>query len=105
MPHRQSGARANLISPVQKPYPRWAVFLFGPLLAVIGFFYRSYTANRARLAEFKSNPKVAFALKLAALLVLLGWILVWWLAGEGDRGRLSDEFQRMIEGVGSSFER
>lgn len=105
MPHRQPGASADLITPVQKPHPRWAVFLFGPLLAVIGFFYRSYSANRARLAEFKSNPKVAFALKLLALLVLVGWILVWWLAGEGDRGRLTDEFRQMIDGDGSTFER
>ncbi len=90
---------------MQKPHPKWAVFLFGPLLSVIGFFYRSYSANRARLAEFSSRPRVAFTFRMLAVLVLLGWILVWLLAGEGDRGRLTDEFRRMIEGVGSAFER
>ncbi len=87
---------------MQKPHPKWAVFLFGPLLHVIGFFYRSYGANRARLAEFKSNPKVAFALKMLAVLVLVGWILVWMFAADGSGSRLSDEFRRMIEGVGST---
>ena len=90
---------------MHKPYPKWAVFLFGPLLGVIGFFYRSYTANRARLAEFKSNPKVASAIRLLAVLVLIGWILVWLLASEGNRTRLSDEFRQAIEGVGSAFDR
>ncbi len=90
---------------MQKPYPKWAVFLFGPLLGVIGFFYRSYTSNRARLAEFKSNPKVAFAISLLAVTVLVGWILVWLFASEGSRSRLTDEFRQTIEGVESTFGR
>lgn len=105
MPHFQPGACAKILTRVQKPYPKWAVFLFGPLLSVIGFFYRSYTANRARLAEFRSNPKVAFVLKALALLVLFGWLLVWLFAPDGNRGRLTEEFRQAIEGVDSAFDR
>lgn len=90
---------------MQKPHPKWAVYLFGPLLGVIGFFYRAYTANRARLAEIKSNPKVALAIRLLAVLVLIGWILVWLLASEGNRSRLTDEFRQAIEGVESVLDR
>lgn len=81
---------------MHKSYPRWIEFLYGPFFRVIGFFYRSYTANRARLARFMANEKVALFFKLLAVLVLLGWILIWLLAPDEQRTRLTDEVKQHL---------
>lgn len=81
---------------MHKPYAKWIDFLYGPFFKVIGFFYRVYTANRARVESLKSNPKVSAFLKLIALLVLVGWILIWFFASEESRNRLTDEVKQSI---------
>jgi hypothetical protein len=83
---------------VQKSYPRWIEFLYGPLFKVIGFFYRTYTANRARLESLKANAKVAVFFKLLAVAVLVGWILIWLFASDASRTRLTDEVKQSIGG-------
>ncbi len=81
---------------MQKSYPRWIEFLYGPFFKVIGFFYRNYTANRARLEKFRSQEKVAMLLKLLAVAVLVGWILTWFFASDESRNRLTDEVKQSI---------
>jgi len=81
---------------VQKSYAKWIDFLYGPFFRVIGFFYRTYTANRARVAALKANLKVAAFLKILALLVLVGWILTWFFASEESRQRLTDDVKQSI---------
>ena len=85
---------------VQKQYPRWVEFLYGPFFKVIGFFYRNYTANRARVEKLKSNEKIALFFKLLAVAVLAGWILVWYFAPEHSRNRLTEEVKQSIGGFG-----
>ena len=86
---------------MQKQYAWWIDFLFGPLLRVIGFFYRSYVANRARLARFMADPRVASFFKMLAVLILLGWILIWMFASEESRNRLTEEVKQTIGGFQS----
>lgn len=81
---------------MQKSYAKWIDFLYGPFFRVIGFFYRAYTANRARVAAFKSNQKVSAFLKLLAILVLLGWFLTWFFASDESRQRLTNEVKQSI---------
>jgi hypothetical protein len=81
---------------VRKSLAKWIDFLYGPFFRVIGFFYRSYTANRARIAAFKANAKVAVFLKAITILVLAGWILTWFFASEESRNRLTDEVRQSI---------
>jgi len=81
---------------VQKSYAKWIDFLYGPFFRVIGFFYRTYTANRARVAALKTNQKVAAFLKMLAVLVLLGWILTWFFASDESRQRLTEEVKQSI---------
>jgi len=57
---------------VRKSHAKWIEFLFGPLLWVIGFFYRSYIANRARVAALKTNAKVAGLLKVGEVKQSIG---------------------------------
>lgn len=83
---------------MRKSHAKWIEFLFGPLLWVIGFFYRSYIANRARVAALKTNAKVAGLLKVITVLVLAGWILTWFFASEESRTRLVDEVKQSIGG-------
>ncbi len=90
---------------MQIPYSKWIDFLFGPMLRVIGFFYRTYQANRARLAKLKSNPKVAATIRFLAVAILLGWILIWMFASDASRSRLTDEFRRSLDGFGTMFDR
>jgi len=86
---------------MKKQYAWWIDFLFGPLLRVIGFFYRSYVANRARLSLFMANPRVAAFFKILTVLVLVGWILIWMLASEESRNRLTEEVKQSIGGFQS----
>jgi hypothetical protein len=81
---------------VSKTFSQWMDFLYGPIFRVIGFFYRVFTANRARVARLKANTKVAAALKILALLMLFGWIATWYLAPEEYRNRLNEEFRQAI---------
>jgi hypothetical protein len=81
---------------VQKAYAKWIDFLYGPFFRVIGFFYRTYTSNRARVARLKANAKVAGFLRLLAVLVLAGWILTWMFASPESRNRLVDEVKQSL---------
>jgi len=81
---------------VPKSYPGWIEFLYGPFFKVIGFFYRTYTANRARLEKLKANEKVSALIKFMTIAVLLGWILIWALASEESRTRLVDDVKQSI---------
>ena len=89
---------------MQKSYAKWIDFLYGPFFRVIGFFYRTYTANRARVAALKANQKVAAFLKILARLVLVGWILTWFFASEESRQRLTDDVKQSIGIFGENRE-
>jgi hypothetical protein len=81
---------------VRKPYSKWIEFLYAPLFKVIGFFYRAYTTNRARVASLKANAKVASFIRFMAMAILLGWILIWYFASEESRTRLVDDVKQSI---------
>ena len=81
---------------MEKSYAKWIDFLYGPFFRVIGFFYRTYTANRARVAALKANQKVAAFLKMLAVLILIAWILTWFFASEESRQQLTDEVKQSI---------
>lgn len=79
-----------------KSYSRWIEFLYGPFFKVIGFFYRSYTANRARIDNFKANEKISAFIKFMTVAVLLGWFLIWAFATEESRTGLVEEVKQSI---------
>jgi hypothetical protein len=85
---------ANTI--VQKPYSRWIEILYGPFFKVIGFFYRAYTSNRARIAKLKANEKVSSFIKFMTMVILVGWILVWYFASDESRTSLVDDVKQSI---------
>ena len=87
-----------------KPYQKWIEFLYGPIFKVIGFFYRAYTTNRGWVDDLLSREKVASFLRNAAVIILLGWILIWYLAPEGSSDRLTEEVKETIGGLKSSSE-
>lgn len=84
---------------MRKAYPKWVVFLYGPIFRIIGFFYRIYTANRTRLQNLKANEKVSSIIKFTAILILLGWILTWYLASEESRDSLVDDVRQSTGGL------
>jgi hypothetical protein len=73
----------------------WVRILFGPSLAVIGFFYRSYQSNRARLSHFMAQPRVASVFKVLVVVTFLAWIGIWMLANDESRNRLTDAVDRL----------
>ena len=89
---------------MRKAYPKWVVFLYGPIFWVIGFFYRIYSANRTRLQKLRANKKVSSLIKFTTILILLGWILTWYLASEESRDSLVDDVRQSIGGLKSSAE-
>jgi len=70
--------------------------LYGPYFKVVGFFYRIYTANRARVERLKANQTFSALLKGLTVLVLVGWILIWMFASEESRTRLVDDVKQSI---------
>jgi len=68
------------------------------MFKVIGFFYRSYTANRARVERFKAREKVALFFKLLTVVILAAWILVWMIAPDESRNRLTEEVRQTLGG-------
>lgn len=86
---------------VNKTVSKWINFLYGPFFRVIGFFYRSYQANRARIARLKANERVSAFLKVVAMLILAGWILIWYFASDESRGKLTDDIKQTIGGFGT----
>ena len=87
---------------MQPKYTRIINFLYGPFFKVIGFFYRIYTANRARLERLKAHQGVAKTLRILTVLLVVGWILVWMFASDESRSRLTDEVKQTIGGFNSS---
>ena len=81
---------------VQKPYARWIEILYGPLFKIIGFFYRTYTTNRARVERLKANAKVSSFIRWMTIFILLGWILIWYFASDESRTRLVDDVKQSI---------
>jgi hypothetical protein len=86
---------------VTKPNQQWIQILYGPIFKVIGFFYRAYTTNRGWVDDLKSREKVASFIRNAAVIILLGWILIWYLAPEGSSDRLTEEVKETIGGLKS----
>jgi len=89
---------------VAKPNQTWIQILYGPLFKVIGFFYRAYTTNRGWVGDLKSQEKIASFIRNAAVIILLGWILIWYLAPEGSSDRLTEEVKETIGGMKSLSE-
>jgi hypothetical protein len=83
---------------MREKYARIINFLYGPWFWIIGLFYRTYSANRARLERFKANQGVASLLRALTVIFFVAWILVWYLASDADRSRLTDEVRQTIGG-------
>ena len=81
---------------MNKSFAEWIDFLYGPIFRVIGFFYRVYTANRARVDRFKQTAGIATLLRALAVMVLIGWILVWYFAPDDSRDRLNEEVRKTL---------
>jgi uncharacterized membrane protein (DUF106 family) len=74
----------------------WIKLLFWPWLWIIGFFYRSYTLNRERLARFMARPWVSIAFKGIVVVTFLGWIAIWLLASDENRERLTETVKEQL---------
>ena len=77
----------------------WLKFLFGPWIWLIGFFYRSYTTNRDRLAGLMARPWAAALIKTAVVVTFLAWIVIWLFASDESRTRLTDEVKEQLRGL------
>ena len=81
---------------MQTKFSRVINFLYGPYFKVVGFFYRIFATNRARIERLKTNQTFSAILKGFTLFVLVGWILIWMFASDEDRTRLVDEVRQSI---------
>jgi hypothetical protein len=81
---------------MQTKFSRVINFLYGPYFKVVGFFYRIFSANRARVERLRANQTFSAILKGFTVLVLVGWILIWMFASDEDRTRLVDEVRQSI---------
>ena len=84
-----------------KPFQLWIKFLYESFFKVVGFFYRTYKTNRGWVDGLKSGEKATSFLQNAAVIILLGWILIWYFAPEGSRDQLTEEVKETIGGLKS----
>ncbi|MFT5220737.1 MAG: bacteriorhodopsin [Planctomycetota bacterium] len=84
------------MSSVKISYEKWLNFLYGPIFKVIGFFYRIYTANRARVENLKSNSLVATTFKTVTVLIFIAWITVWYFSDQTNQISLIEEVKQSI---------
>jgi len=82
----------------------WYTFLVGPPFRLIGFFYRTYHANRTRLAGLASKSWVSSGLRRLMVLTLFLWIAIWLLASDESRNRLTDAVKENFGAPGTAFE-
>jgi hypothetical protein len=81
---------------MQTKFSRVVQFLYGPYFKVVGFFYRIYTKNRARVERLKANQTFSALLRGLTVLVLIGWILIWMFASDESRTGLIDDVKQSI---------
>lgn len=77
-------------------------FLFGPLLAVIGFFMRHYSANRLRLNNLLKREKIKSFFQGLAIIILIIWVVVFYFAPEEKRGELTEQIKKQFNFPDSS---
>lgn len=82
-----------------RPPAPWMKLLFGPSLWLIGLFYRSYTANRDRVARLMARPWVSSLFKAVVVVTFLAWILIWMFASEESRTRLTDAVKEQLRSL------
>jgi len=82
----------------------WCAFLLGPPFRLIGFFYRTYQANRKRLTTLGSKQWASSGSRIVMLLTLFLWIAVWLLASEQSRSRLTDAVQQYFGGISTALD-
>ena len=89
---------------MEKGSRTWLKVLFGPALALIGFFFRSYRANRDRVAALMARPWAGSLFRNAVLLTVILWLIVWFFAPEESRNRLTEAISEYLGGLGSTPE-
>jgi hypothetical protein len=83
---------------MQEKHRKWIDYLYGPYFKVAGFFYRIFSANRARVERLKSSERVAAVLRFLSVAVVVVWILIWLFASDDSRNRLTEEMKQTIGG-------
>ena len=84
-----------------KPLHKLFQFLYGPFFYVLDFFMRHYKANRERLAVLMSKKGIASFMQIAAIVLLIIWILTFVFASEESRKNLTREVEQSIGGLKS----
>jgi len=79
-------------------------FLYGPFFKVIGFFYRTYKANRIRVSNLTDKKRIASLLQNGAVILLIAWMLIWFFASEESGNRLTLEVQQSLGSFSSEPE-
>ena len=81
----------------------WYSLLLGPPFRLIGFFYRAYTSNRERLSQLVSRPRVSSIVRYVFTLTLFLWIVIWLLASEESRNRLTEAVKQNFRTLETTF--
>lgn len=78
----------------------WLKVFFGPLMAVTGYVYRVYRANRRRVKALLRRGWAATLFKAFMILTLMAWLGVWLLASEESRRGLTGQVLYHLHGRG-----
>ena len=80
-------------------YQYWLKILYGPIIHVVVFFMDTYKANRERMKKLLNHGSTTSLLQNAALIILVIWVLIFILASDQSRDRLTQEIQENMKAL------
>ena len=68
----------------------WYLDVLAAPLRLFAALVRTFTSNRNRLSHIIARERIAMALKVLSVVTVGAWVVIWLLAGEEQRGRLTE---------------
>ena len=69
---------------------KWLKMFYITPFRIIGFFYRTYTANRDRISSLEKKPWASTLFRSVMVITMIVWIGIWLMASDESRNRLTE---------------
>ena len=77
---------------------QWYIGVLKAPLRLLARWIRTFVRNRDRVSRFAARERIALALKVFGVATVGAWIIIWLLADEAQRGRLTETVKAYLAG-------